>query len=635
MSGSTLNEDNQKSLIDNVGDQVNEMNLNESEKNEIVKENLTNEVKPESRVLVLYTGGTIGMIRNEKGVLIPKANSFVNNLRQFSHLHDCNYAEKIYGKTSSNSFGPLILPVKTTDKCRVIYDVLEYSPLCDSSDMTMDDWIRIANDIKKYHDDYDGFVVLHGTDTLSYTASALSFMLEELDKIVILTGSQVPIFDTRNDGIDNFLTSLVIAANYSIPEVCVYFGTNLMRGNRTSKVSATSFDAFHSPNFPPLATAGINIEVDYRLSKYPSNPGNFSVHLKLNRNVGLLRLFPGITADLVRAFLQPPTEGVVLQTYGSGNVPSNRDDIFSEFRAATERGVIIINITQCTTGCVSGTYKAGKLLEETGVISGFDMTPEAALAKLAYVLSNKEWDIKKKERIMQSNLRGELTSSQLPFMFETDLVNAVARSLKLSSRVEFQELTSILFPAMLNAAVVKYDIDKLKSLMEYGANISQTNVDGRTALHIACCQGNLNIVQELLKMGADVNKKDRYHRTPLIEAIDGDHHEIINILLEHGAKLDENNIGYKIFDIVASGNAKRLKSFLIANPNVSQIKDTSGRTLLHLAALHNDVTIIKLLLNYNANPESIDMIRHTPFDLARLVEAVDAMECLTFYESIK
>lgn len=263
------------------------------------------------------------------------------------------------------------------------------------------------------------------------------------------------------------------------------------------------------------------------------------------------------------------------------------------------------------------------------------MTPEAALAKLAYVLSNTEWDIKKKQRIMQSNLRGELTSSQLPFMFETDLVNAVARSLKLSSRVEFQELTSILFPAMLNAAVVKYDIDKLKSLMEYGANISQTNVDGRTALHIACCQGNLNIVQELLKMGANVNKKDRYHRTPLIEAIDGDHHEIINILLEHGAKLDENNIGNKIFDIVGSGNVKRLKSFLIANPNVSQIKDTTGRTLLHLAALHNDVTIIKLLLEYNANPESVDMIGHKPFDLARFVEAVNAMEYLTFYESIK
>ncbi|KAI4487630.1 hypothetical protein M0802_011986 [Mischocyttarus mexicanus] len=621
MSRSNLNESNKKLLNENGGDQVNQINLNESDKNEIVKENFTNEIKSESRVLVLYTGGTIGMIRNEKGVLVPKANSFVNNLRQFSHLHDHNYSKQLTNRKAVRyTFEPLVLPVKTADKCRVIYDVLEYSPLCDSSDMTMDDWIRIANDIKKYHDDFDGFVVLHGTDTLSYTASALSFMLENLDKIVILTGSQVPIFDTRNDGIDNFLTSLVIAANYNIPEVCVYFGTNLMRGNRTSKVSATSYDAFHSPNFPSLATVGIDIEVDYRLLRYPLNPGNFSVHSELNRNVGLLRLFPGITADLVKAFLQSPTEGVVLQTYGSGNVPSNREDIFSEIRTATERGVIIINITQCTTGCVSG------------VISGSDMTPEAALAKLAYVLSNTEWDIKTKQKLMQSNLRGELTSSQLPYMLETDLVNAVAKSLKLSSRVEFQELTSILFPAMLNAAVVKYDVDKLKSLIAYGANISQTNVDGRTVLHIACCQGNLNIVKELLKMGANVNKKDRYCRTPLIEAIDGDHYEIIKILLEHGAVLDEHNIKNQIFDAVGTGNAKRLKSYLIANPNVSQIKDTSGRTLLHLAALRNDVKMMKLLLKYKVNTESIDMIGHTPFDLAKLAEAIDAMECLTLYE---
>ncbi|KAL2742327.1 L-asparaginase isoform X2 [Vespula maculifrons] len=629
MLRTTKNENDQKSSIDNNGDQATGTNLNNSEKY-CIKKNGTSEIKSESRVLVLYTGGTIGMIRNESGVLVPKANSFVNTLRQFSQMHDRDYAKKMYGEMANES--PLILPVKTTDNRRIIYEVLEYSPLCDSSDMTMDDWILIANDIKKYYNNFNGFVILHGTDTLSYTASALSFMLQDLDKIVILTGSQVPIFDTRNDGVDNFLTSLVIAANYNIPEVCVFFGTNLMRGNRTSKVSATSFDAFHSPNFPSLATVGINIEVDYCLSKYPQSPRNLSVHSKLNRNVCFLRLFPGITADLVKGFLQSPIEGVVLQTYGSGNIPSNREDIFAEFREATRRGIIIVNITQCTTGRVSNTYKAGALLKEAGVISGFDMTPEAALTKLAYVLSNTDWDIKKKRRMIQSNLRGELTSSQLPFMFESDLVSAVARSLKLSLRTEFQELTSILFPSMLNAAVVKCDIDKLKSLKEYGANISQTNADGRTALHIACCQGNLNIVQELLKMGANVNMKDRFRRTPLIEAIENDHHETINILLEHGAKLDKDNIGNKICDVIGSGNLRRLQSFLIADPNASQTMDTSGRTPLHLAALHNNVTIIKLLLNHGANPKSTDMIGHTPFDLAKLVGAVDAMECLTLQD---
>ncbi|KAK2583653.1 hypothetical protein KPH14_009588 [Odynerus spinipes] len=607
--------------------QVMKKNICNGEKDGI-KEDSASEIKPESRVLVLYTGGTIGMTRNESGVLVPKANAFVNNVRKYSYMHDRSYAEKVYGTAATS---PLVLPCTATDKCRVVYEVSEYSPLCDSSDMTMDDWIRIANDIKKSYDDFDGFVILHGTDTLSYTASALSFMLEALDKIVILTGSQVPIFDTRSDGMNNFLTSLVIAANYNIPEVCVFFGTNLMRGNRTSKVSAVSFEAFHSPNFSPLAAVGIKIEVNYSSIMRPCKPGNFTVHSRLNRKVGLLRLFPGITAELVKAFLQSPTEGVILQTYGSGNVPSNREDIFADIRAATRRGIIIVNITQCTAGCVSDIYEAGKLLEEAGVISGFDMTPEAALTKLAYVLSKNEWDIEKKRQMMQTNLRGELTSRQPPLIYESDLVNAVATSLKLSSKAEFEELTSILFPAMLDAALVKCDVTKLELLLkEHDADVSQTNVDGRTALHIACCKGNLDAVQRLLAIGANVHVKDRFHRTPLIDAIDSDHHEIINILLKHGAKLDEDDdvIGSEMCRTAAAGNERRLLSFLIAGANVSQ-KDVSGRTSLHLAALHNSVSVLKLLLNHGANPTCTDMIGHTPYDLAKLVGATEAMECLS------
>ncbi|XP_076480513.1 L-asparaginase isoform X3 [Bombus vancouverensis nearcticus] len=416
----------------------------------------------ESRVLVLYTGGTIGMIRNEDGVLVPKANAFVKKLRNYPHIYDREYAEKRFGL-----MGPLVLPMTATDSKRVIYNVLEYSPLCDSSNMTMDDWIRIAHDIKQAYERFDGFVILHGTDTLSYTASALSFMLESLGKIVILTGSQVPIFDSRSDGLDNFLSSLIIAANYNIPEVCVYFGTNLMRGNRTSKISATSFEAFDSPNFPPLAKANITIEVDYRAIFRPFTLEKFHVHASLNRNVGLLRIFPSMTTHLVRAFLQPPIEGVVLQSYGAGNVPTNREDIIKELSAATKRGVIIVNITQCATGCVKNSYAPGKFLEDAGVISGSDMTPEATLTKLAYVLSKKEWDLQTKRQMMQTNLRGELTAQRPPYLEDIDLVEAVARSLRLSSTAERQELGSILFPAMLNAAVRSRDVVKLEILKGY------------------------------------------------------------------------------------------------------------------------------------------------------------------------
>ncbi|KZC06227.1 L-asparaginase, partial [Dufourea novaeangliae] len=579
----------------------------------------------DGRVLVLYTGGTIGMIRNKNGVLVPKENSFVKKIRNYPHMHDKEYADERFG-----SMGPLVLPVTATDRRRVIYNVMEYSPLCDSSNMTVADWIRIANDIKESYEYFDGFVVLHGTDTLSYTASALSFMLEALGKIVILTGSQVPIFDTRTDGLDNFLTSLVIAANYNIPEVCVYFAKNLMRGNRTSKISATAFEAFNSPNFPPLAKANIKIEVDYRAIFRSCTLEKFNVHANINRNVGLLRIFPSITTDLVKAFMQPPIEGVVLQTYGAGNVPTNREDMIKELSKAAKRGIIIVNITQCSTGYVSGMYEPGKFLEEAGVISGFDMTPEAALTKLAYVLSKKEWDTETKRQMMQTNLRGELTAGRPPFLQDLDLVEAVARSLRLSSTVERQELGTILFPAMLNAAVLARDTIKLESLKDYGADISQTNADGRTALHIACCEGDLNVTRCLLRMGANVHIKDRFDRTPLTDAVEYDQHDIIKVLLQCGAHLHGRAylIGEKMCAAVALGNLRRLESYHLANADLSQ-KDFSGRTPLHFAALHNKTQVLKFLLEQGVETDCKDKAGLTPLDLAKAADSMEAMSLLS------
>ncbi|XP_033323829.2 L-asparaginase isoform X1 [Megalopta genalis] len=579
----------------------------------------------DGRVLVLYTGGTIGMIRNDDGVLVPKANAFVKNLRRYPNMHDKKYAEERFG-----SMGPLVLPMTRGDSRRVIYNVLEYSPLCDSSNMTMDNWIAIANDIQQAYQHFDGFVVLHGTDTLSYTASALSFMLEALGKIVILTGSQVPIFDSRSDGLENFLSSLIIAASYHIPEVCVYFGTKLMRANRTSKISATAFNAFDSPNFPPLAKANSKIEVDYRAIFRPCTLTKFCVHANLNRNVGLLRIFPSITTELVRAFLQPSIEGVVLESYGAGNIPINREDLVDEFRKASKRGVIIVNITQCATGCVMGLYEPAKQLEKAGVISGYDMTPEAALTKLAYVLSKKEWNTDTRRKIMQINLRGELSAGRPPSLQDVDLVEAVARSLRISSSAEFAELGTILFPAMLNAAVIAKDLAKLESLKGYGANITQKNADGRTALHIACCEGDLNVVQCLLRMGASVHIKDRFDRTPLTDALEYDHHDIIKVLLQCGAHLHGSGylIGEKMCVAAAVGNVKRLKSYHIANADLSQI-EFSGRTPLHYAALHNKPQVIKFLLEHRVNTDCKDKIGQTPLDLARAAGSADAVSLLS------
>lgn len=331
------------------------------------------------RVYVAYTGGTIGMQKGPRGYR-PEPGFLAQQMARIPAL---------------------------TDPRMPSHDVHEYEPILDSSNLSPGDWMKIGRDIADHYEEYDGFIVLHGTDTMSYSAAALSFMLENLGKPVVFTGSQIPLVEVRNDARENLITSLLLAAESGIPEVCLFVGQRLLRGNRSTKVSADRFRAFQSPNYPALATAGVDLRI-HRSRHLPAPEGPFRLRGVGGAQVVDLRLFPGITPDTVRQFLAPPVEGAVMHTYGVGNAPDD-PAFLRTLEEATSRGVVIVNCTQCLEGTVDmEDYATGNALQDAGVISGYDMTPEAALTKLYWLLSSDAApDAVRRE--MQRNLRGELS----------------------------------------------------------------------------------------------------------------------------------------------------------------------------------------------------------------------------------
>ncbi|KAM4663806.1 60 kDa lysophospholipase [Discoglossus pictus] len=529
----------------------------------------------EARVLVINTGGTIGMMYHNE-VLAPQANAFAKALKKLPILHDEVYAQqtKLYDfhEFPENT---LVLPLCKQNK-RIVYTILEYSPLLDSCNMTTDDWAKIAKDIQKYYEHYDGFVILHGTDTMAYTASALSFMCENLGKTIVLTGSQVPIYEMRNDGRDNLLGALLIAGQFVIPEVCLYFHHKLYRGNRVTKVDAGSFNAFSSPNLPPLANAEVDVTINWETVWRANTIKKFLVHTDMNRNVGLLRIFPGITAATVKAFLQPPMEGIVLETYGSGNAPDCRLDLLEELKKATERGVAIINCTQCLRGSVTESYATGKALSVVGVIPGCDLTPEAALGKLSYVLGKQNLSQQEKRKMLFENLRGEMTVSATGgkiSLRDSKFIQVVAKSVGVGCKEELEAVRDALTPALACAAAKTGDITALEAIRDMGGILSSEDYDGRTPLHVACCEGHYTVVQYLLNNGATVYAKDRYGDTPLMNAVKFRHVEVIKLLRQTGAHLsweELEHIGTELCSLAASGDVDGLAAWEYAGADMDQ-----------------------------------------------------------------
>ncbi|KAI1505860.1 asparaginase [Biscogniauxia marginata] len=491
----------------------------------------TESTYPESRVLIIITGGTICMQPSASG-LAPVKGFLDNAMSPRPSFNDMS--ERVLLNAVKDGVKVTIDSLRTPPSSyarHVRYGALEFSPLLDSSSISSAGWTQIATTIKENYHLFDGFVVLHGTDSLAYSASALSFMMEDLGKPVILTGSQASIFALQSDAVDNLLGSLIIAGTFVIPEVCLFFHHTLFRGNRTTKVSASSFEAFASPNCDALAkVTSLGVDVNWSLVRRPTKIARFQVAAYLDTaHVACVRIFPGIKPEMVDSVLRVPhLRGLILETFGMGNAPAGVDGSLTKvIRSAVERGVVVVNVSQCTNGFVSPLYAPGFALGQAGVVFGHDLTSEAALTKLSYLLALPGLATPAEIGArMATSLRGEMT--------ELAAVTAFAHPARDRSGSGGDDLkpdptvARLVGPAEAKFAALGYaiqagDLGAVCELLggdEVGEHqlLKRADYAGNTALHLAAVGPSREVLVELLTRGAGVHARNRANHTPLFLA---------------------------------------------------------------------------------------------------------------------
>ncbi|KAJ5241249.1 uncharacterized protein N7469_002840 [Penicillium citrinum] len=491
----------------------------------------------ESRVLIIMTGGTICMQQSPSG-FVPARGFQEKCMARVPCFNDSSIstAMDVVTKASGEvTAHPSLRTPVTTYGRQVRYTVYEFEELLDSSSINAKGWAEIAQTVFQNYELFDGFVILHGTDSLAYTCSALSFMLQNLGKPVVLTGSQAPMLELQNDATDNLLGSLVVAGHFMIPEVCLYFNNKLFRGNRTTKVAASDFAAFNAPNCPPTGGHDFNAhqcELGYA-------------------HVACLRIFPGIKPEMVDAVLRlDGLRGLVLETFGAGNAPSGQDNaMINVLASAIQRGIVIVNVTQCLTGSVSPVYATGMSLSRAGVVAGLDMTTEGALTKLAYLLALPDSSPETVTKYMSISLRGELTESSLPVFRHPDgpLPERVQTLIVMAYAIAHGDLERV-------QTIMKAEHHWLLNDEDYSGNtpiVSTVDLDPAPPAialyyspqvhlyHYTLPQRppSVSILHYLLSQGGSVHLRNRAGRTPLFLAANAGLSEHVLLLRKSGAHL--------------------------------------------------------------------------------------------------
>ncbi|CAK7240593.1 MAG: hypothetical protein STHCBS139747_002038 [Sporothrix thermara] len=528
---------------------------------------------PESRVLIIMTGGTICMRPSPDG-LVPMDGFLEHAMAPRPSFNDPAPLTVLeaYKDGKRLELPSLRTPVSAYSR-HIRYGILEFSPLLDSSSISSMGWTEIAQAVKDNYHLYDGFVVLHGTDSLAYTASALSFMMSDLGKPVILTGSQASIFALQSDAVDNLLGSLIIAGTFVIPEVCLFFHHTLFRGNRTTKVSASAFEAFASPNAAPLArVTSLGVDVAWSLVRRPTRIAEFRITKYLDTaHVACFRIFPGIVPEMLDSVLRVANlRGLILETFGMGNAPGGVDGSLTRvIREAVARGIVVVNVSQCTNGFVSPLYAPATALGRAGVVFGHDLTTEAALTKLSYLLAVEGLSYAQIQALMGQSLCGEMTELTSPVfshpagaLGDSPLAGPVRGELSNMLNNNSTNTSDALAPGSspangalrrltpvesaftaLGYAISNGDVAAVRAVLNGGAAthsyelLNASDYAGNTVMHLAAVGPSTEVLQELLLHGASVHVRNRGNSTPLFLAVKRGQKDNVALLQKAGARL--------------------------------------------------------------------------------------------------